>query len=350
MKIGIDISQIVYGTGVSVYTRELVSNLLQIDKDNQYKLFAGTLRQSKKIKEFSKKAKIFPIPPTIADLMWNRLHILSIETLLGEIDVFHSSDWTQPPSSAFKVTTIHDLAPIKLPKETHPKIVETHKRRLALVRQEVDRVIVPSNSTKIDLIEYGFLDEKIIVIPEAANLLTRPSESDKAHVLGKYGIVDQFVLAVGTAPRKNIARLTKAFGEFTKKTGMQLVIVGGDRIQNTENVIYTGYISDEDLTVLFYTAQIFAYPSLYEGFGIPILNAFAAGCPVVASDVSSIPQVAGKAAILVDPMSVDSIELGLHKALKNRESLIKLGMQQLKQFSWYKTAKLTLEVYKESQK
>jgi glycosyltransferase involved in cell wall biosynthesis len=350
MKIAIDISQIVYGTGVSVYTKELVNHLLKIDSNNKYLLFAGSLRQRQAIRNFSSKTKIYPIPPTLADFLWNRLHILSVETLLGSIDVFHSSDWTQPPSRAFKVTTVHDLVPIKLPQETHPKIVKTHKARLGLIKEEVDRIIVPSNSTKNDLLGYGFNENKIIVIPEADNLGPKPQKDEIDHVLGKYNIVSPFVLTVGTSPRKNISRLTSAFNSFNKKQEMQLVVVGGDPQKSSENVIYTGFISDGELTCLYYAASIFAYPSLYEGFGLPILNAFAASCPVVASNTSSIPEVAGTAAILVDPLSVGSIADGLSQALKKRDFLVKSGLKQVKKFSWDNTARLTLNVYKESQK
>lgn len=109
MRICIDVSQIVYGTGVSVYTRNLIQNLLKIDQKNEYVFFAGTLRRKADVLRFVPDAKVFPIPPTLADIIWNRTHVLPIEKLVGKIDVFHSSDWTQPPSNAFKVTTVHDL-------------------------------------------------------------------------------------------------------------------------------------------------------------------------------------------------------------------------------------------------
>ena len=157
MKIGIDISQIVYGTGVSYYTTNLVENLLEIDKENEYVFFAGTLRQFKKIKTFLDslsgkfESKTFPLPPKLLDIVWNRFHFFPIEKFVGDLDVYHSSDWTQAPSSAFKVTTIHDLAPIKFRTQTPPIIYSAHKRRLSLVKKEVDRIIVPSETTKKDL-------------------------------------------------------------------------------------------------------------------------------------------------------------------------------------------------------
>src|SRR5687767_3901052 len=114
MKIGIDISQIIYETGVSVYTQNLVTNLLKIDNENEYVLFGGSFRRLDDIKKMVANfqgrviSKIFPFPPVLADLIWNRFHTFPIEKLVGKIDVFHSSDWAQPPTSAFNVTTIHD--------------------------------------------------------------------------------------------------------------------------------------------------------------------------------------------------------------------------------------------------
>ena len=166
MKIGIDISQIVYeGTGVANYTRNLVENLLRIDKENEYILFFSSLRRRyKKLKIKYKKHKVkikkFKIPPTFLDILWNRLHIFPIEWFIGKVDVFFSSDWTQPPTiSAKKVTTIHDLSIFKFPKEHHPKIVATQKRRLKWVKKECDLVICDSESTKKDVME-------ILKIPE----------------------------------------------------------------------------------------------------------------------------------------------------------------------------------------
>jgi len=176
MRIGIDISQIVYGTGVSSYTKNLVENLLKIDKKNEYLLFAGSLRRKKdlefRIRNFKGnfKTRFLPISPFLADLIWNRLHLLPMNRFIGSCSVFHSSDWTQPLVDAFRVTTIHDLSPIIFPKDTDPRVVSVHKRRLSWVKKEVDYIIAVSNSTKQDIIKYlGIPKEKIVVIYEAAD-------------------------------------------------------------------------------------------------------------------------------------------------------------------------------------
>jgi len=356
MKIAIDISQVVYSTGVSVYTKNLVENLLKLEKqslplrgkENEYLLFGGTLRRTNELKKFA--SKIFPIPPTLADLIWNKLHVFPIEYLVGKIDVFHSSDWTQPPSRAFKVTTVHDLSPLVLPEWTDKNVAEVHKRRLVWVKKEVDRVIAVSEATKKDLIEHGFNEEKIRVIYEAPDPIFRPASKVAVERLKKtYKIAGSYILVVGTSPRKNTDRILKAY-RAVKMPGLTLVIVGDSTRSDYEadGALRVGRIDDEELATFYSGAEALIYPSLYEGFGLSIVQAFASGCPVVTSNISSMPEVAGDAAVLVDPYSVESIAEGIKDALENREGLIQKGLKRVKEFSWEKTARETLEVYKEA--
>jgi len=180
MKIGIDISQIVYqGTGVGKYTKQLIKGLLEVDKENEYIFFFSSLRRqldSLFINELTTrlpdgqglrvKIKRFKIPPTLLDFLWNRLHILPIEWFIGKVDVFLSSDWTQPPTvRAKKVTTIHDLSIFKFPKEHHSKIVAVQKRRLEWVKKECDLIICDSLATKKDAMEIlGIEEERLRVV------------------------------------------------------------------------------------------------------------------------------------------------------------------------------------------
>lgn len=177
MRIGIDISQIVYeGTGVANYTKSLMENLLRVDKKkSNYILFASSLRRRKWLNGYMAKllkkyknvsGKTYPLPPALLDFLWNRLHIFPIEWFIGPVDVFLSSDWTQPPTiKAKKVTTVHDLTPLKFPKEMHPKIVAVHKRRMKWVKKECDLIMADSKATKKDLVEIiGIPEKKIRVI------------------------------------------------------------------------------------------------------------------------------------------------------------------------------------------
>ncbi|HSX49217.1 MAG TPA: glycosyltransferase family 1 protein [Candidatus Saccharimonadales bacterium] len=348
MKIGIDISQIIYGTGVSHYTRELVGRLLQMDGGDQYILFGGSLRRQAELKKYTEK--VFPISPTFADLIWNRFHVLGIERLIGKVDVFHSSDWSQPPSSAFKVTTVHDLAAIKFPDETPRKVIEVHRRRLYWVVREADRIIVPTNAVKEDLMQIGADEKRIRVIYEGVSEIFKKRDKESVSaVKRKFGIHEDYIMMVGVGLRKNTKNVIEAFQKT--KDVRKLVIVGGKKIDSDiRGVVYTGYVSDDDLVSLYSGARALVYPSLYEGYGLPILQAFACELPVVTSNTGSMKEVAGDAAVLVNPNDVSSITEGINKALIGPKGLIKKGIKRVSDFSWDTCAKETLKVYKESGK
>lgn len=356
MKIAIDASQIIYGTGVSVYTNKLISNLLKVDSSNEYVLFGGSLRRFGELKSslngFSGKytTKVFPYPPSLANVIWNKLHLLPVEKIIGDVDVFHSSDWTQPPSSAFKVATVHDLIPLKFARYIHPKIVGVHKDRLNWVKKEVDRIIVPSSSAKEDLIEFGVDANKIRVIYESNNI-SKATPDRVEEIKRKYKISGDYILTIGSAFYKNSENVVKAFDLSSTGQDIKLVIIGrqtNTKISERRNIRVTGFVTDEDYAAICTGAKAFVFPSLYEGFGIAILDAFACGTPVVTSNVSSMPEVAGNAAILVDPYEVDSIAEGIARALRGPKALIEKGYERVKQFSWEETAKKTLAVYNES--
>lgn len=364
MKIGVDISQIVYQTGVSRYTSQLIKNLLKFDSKNQYTLFAGSIRQRDLIESFYQevktsqtKLKLSWLSPSLADILWNRFHLWPVERFTGRLDVFHSSDWTQPPSKAAKVTTVHDLTPIKFPQQHHPKIVKTHRRRLFWVKKQADMIIADSRSTKNDLVStLGFKKDRIRVVYLAASKLFKPENDQKKvdSVLKKYQINSPFIFSLGTLqPRKNMPRLIKAFKKTRKKHSLlQLAIAGsfgwGDKVKPVEGVNLLGFVPDEDLPAIFSAAKAFVYPSLYEGFGLPVLEAMQSGCPVITSNRSSLPEVAGKAAVYVDPESVDLIGKGISEVVGNsdlQKKMTQAGLKQSKKFSWKKTVKKTLEVY-----
>lgn len=350
MKVAIDISQIVYGTGVSTYTRKLTESLLSIDTENEYVLFAGAFRRRSDILEAFPEARVFPIPPTLADIIWNRFHIFPIEKLIGNIDVLHTSDWSEPPSSAFKVTTVHDLYPLKFPKMVHPTVLEVHKRKISWVLRESKRIIVPSNSTKDDLRDLG-ADENIIrVIPEAPSM-SKTSAIEIENVKKKYQIQGNYLISIGITGLKNTGRIIEAFHLSTAGKELKLILVGRPsdvEIKPERNIRILGYVPQNDLKALLTGSEGLIYASLYEGYGIPILDAFACGTPVVTSDISSMPEVAGDAAILVDPYEAASIADGITKILNGPKGLIEKGYARVKDFSWEKTAKMTLDVYKEA--
>lgn len=177
MKIGIDVSQIAYeGTGVANYLESLINELLKLDKKNEYILFFSSLRKNLKSSIFTQastdrrisnvRIKQFRFPPMLLDLLWNRLHILSIEWLIGNIDLFITSDWTEPPTvKAKKATILYDLVVYKYPNETDRKIIEVQKRKLEWVKKESKMIFCISNATKKDAIEIlGIEGKKLKVI------------------------------------------------------------------------------------------------------------------------------------------------------------------------------------------
>lgn len=169
MKIGIDVSQLAYkNLGVSNYLQNLVEYLIKNDSKNEYVLFFSSLRRKIPDLNLSSKnvqIKQFRLPPTLLDLLWNRLHIVPIENFIGQVDVFVTSDWTEPPTKkAKKVTILYDLIIYKYPKETADKIVRVQKRKLEWVKKETDRILCISEATKKDAIEVLNIDQKRLFV------------------------------------------------------------------------------------------------------------------------------------------------------------------------------------------
>ncbi len=358
MRVGIDISQVVYGTGVSTYTKRLVENLLKYYKDTEYVLFGGSLRRTADLKQFFNELrgnfekKKYPLPPYLTNILWNKLHILPIEAFIGKVDVFHSSDWTQPPTSAFKVTTVHDLSHLKYPKLSHPKIISAQNARLKWVRKEVNRVIVPSITTKNDLIEEGFDGNIIRIIPEAPGLIFKPATIEQiASIKAKYKLNGDYLIAVGINPRKNSLRIIDAFRRLKNERSLTLVFVGRPshiELPRLNKIRILGHVSEADMPILYSGARVLVYPSIYEGFGLPILEAFACQTPVVTSNLGSLKEVARDAAVQVNPKSTQSILEGIKEAFNNKDFLVRKGVKIVKTFSWKKTAEKTYNVYKEN--
>lgn len=356
MRVAIDVSQIIFGTGVSTYTRNLVQGLLNIDNLNNYIFFGGSLRRFGELKSdvasFKGRfiPKVFAYPPAFSDLVWNRLHFLPVEKLIGNVDVLHTSDWSEPPSKAFKVTTVHDLYPFKFPRLIHPKILEVHKRKMYWSIKESNAIIVPSISTKNDLVNLGASENVIRVIPEAPGA-QKAAERDIELVKKKYKIQGDYVLSVGITPLKNTKRIIEAFHQARVGKDLKLVLLGRPNnidVQEERNIRILGHVPDVDYGALLSGSRALIFASIYEGYGIPILDGFACGVPVVTSNTASMPEVSGGAAVLVDPKDLGSISDGIVKALKGPKGLVEKGYERIKNFSWEKTAQATLQVYSEA--
>lgn len=367
MRITIDISQLTYpNTGVAVYTSQLAKYLLAIDKTNEYILFGNSLRSRSTLDKFyfdcsnnrtNVSKRFYPIPQSILQILWNQVHLANIEFFTGEIDLFHSSDWVEPPAKAKKVTTVHDLLIYKYPEYIHPHIVANQKRKLEWVKKESQLIIADSQSTKNDIIEYLKIPEgKIRVVYLGINDQFKPQTKEKIDVVKKkYHLPTDYILSIGTQePRKNINRVIEAY-RMLNKNDVHLVIVGryvwGEKPKETHNIHFLESVEYVDLPSFYAGAQCFVYPSLYEGFGLPILEAMACYCPVATSKRGSLNEIVGKSVILVEPEEVESIAAGINKIIDGNKSIIDelviRAAAWAKQFSWEKTAKQTLKVYKE---
>ncbi|MBC2581567.1 glycosyltransferase family 1 protein [Clostridium sp. DJ247] len=283
-----------------------------------------------------------------------------------KFDLVHFIDYSSPimPIKTPFITTIHDLTFYKYP-ETFTK--KSRKIKQTLTPISINRaaaIIAVSESTKKDIIEYfPQVEDKIKVIYPGKPDFKRIYDKEHIEYIKKiYGIEGNYILAVGTLePRKNIVSLLKAFEKIYKKIkDIKLVLVGNkgwlyediftqaSAAECFKNIVYTGYVDQEHITTLYSGAQMFVYPSLYEGFGLPPLEAMCCGVPVVVSNTSSLPEVVGDAGVYCNPHSVDSISEAILRVLNNnelRKELTYKGLKQCEKFSWEKTADSIIDLY-----
>ncbi len=290
--------------------------------------------------------------------------------VLEQIDVFHGLDHAGIPFFFKKgkyVVTLHDVIALVLP-ETFPlKYRLVFQVAFSAIRRQADMVIVPSESAREDVVRYLKVDRgRIAIIPYGCEERFRPVGDPECFeaVRRKYGLPERYVLFVGILqPRKNVATLLRAFSLLlVEKLGqdLKLVVAGergwgyGDLFETVEalglhdHVIFTGFVEEEDLPDLYRGALLFVYPSLYEGFGLPILEAMACGTPVITSNISSMPEVAGDAAVLVDPTQPEALASAMASVLTDeelRKGLQWKGIARASGFSWDAVARKTLQVY-----
>lgn len=378
MIIGIDISSIPYGTGVSNYTLNLVKNLIKIDKTNTYKLFYCSLRQplppevTSLARDSHVKIYSFRLPLSFFQFVWNQLHVLPIELFIGPCHVFHSSDWTQPPAVRAKlITTVHDLTPFIEPSWHHPQVVKVHARKMKLAARHCARFICVSRNTRSDLLHLfpQINPAAIDVIYEAAEnkytkftRLKKQAKQKRLEVVRRQYNLKRFLLAQGTRePRKNLDRLISAFIAFKNNhpnSDLELAIAGkygwGDDISTSPHpaIKILGYIPERYLVSLHAAALCLIYPSLYEGFGLPLVKAMNLGVPIITSNNSAMAEIAADCALLVNPNSTTDIQEAIAKIASSyplRRKLSTRGLACATHFSWKKTANQTLNVYSQLQ-
>ena len=295
---------------------------------------------------------------TVPHVLWKHVG-LPLALARDRVDVFHSPTGTLPLVTACKqVVTIHDLFAAIEPRWFTPRVGWQLRTTQARAARVAARVIAVSECTRSDLIErYGVPPERIRVIYNGVDHARfRPAEVDPEAVARRYGVPHPFVLCVGSLmPWRNAPRLLRA----VERLGYGLLFVGRD-IWGTDPTAslaaqhgwswarFAGYVPEEDLPTLYAAALVFAYPSLYEGFGIPPLEAMACGTPVVASRAGALPEVLGDAAILVDPYDEESLANAIWSAARDDGSLQRSGLERAARFTWQRAAEDTWRVYEEA--
>ena len=358
--------------GIGQYTYHLIKALARVGPAHEYVVMYPRLTRSLRMRE----APVFP-EECVHVVSEGRFRFLlfraqrklgvgtPVERRIGAFDVYHATNYvfTHAVKRARRVVTIHDLTVVLFP-EWHPRArVNSMTHEIARSLDIADHILADSAATRDDIVkQFSVRSERISVVPLAAAGSFRPLPAEEIQkVLSHWGLVqDGYLLFMGTIePRKNLLRLLQAVELAGSGIG-PLVIVGADgwgsdevarhieRLQRAGRLSYLGYVPDDARPALINGARGFVYPSLYEGFGLPVLEAMACGVPVLASNVASLPEVVGDAGVLVDPHDVDAIARGMARLWHDdalRRDLSIRGIERARAFSWERTASQTLGVY-----
>lgn len=377
-KIGIDVRCLMHKnySGVAEYTYNLLTNLFKIDKENQYQLFYNSKTDvSANLPKFNLpnvKYCAFNYPNKLLNFSFKFLNYPKIDQLIDKVDLFFLPNLIFSALSADckKIITVHDLS-----FEIFPNFFSV-KRRLwhkiinpKKIINRCDKIIAVSQNTKNDLINlYKIKAEKIKVIysgveTELYKKINHPKKLTT--IKEKYQLADNFILYLGTIePRKNIEGIIQSFNllknNYPNLHNLQLVIAGDkgwkyetvfSLAQNSsysQDIKFIGYVSRKDKPFLYNLAQIFIFPSFYEGFGLPVLEAQACGTPVIAGLNSAFPEILKDTAVLVNPDNLTEISQAINEILTNqpfKENLIKKGLTNIQRFTWRKTAQQTLDYF-----
>ncbi|MDM8527364.1 glycosyltransferase family 1 protein [Anaerolineales bacterium HSG24] len=373
MIIGIDYTAALkQGGGIGRYTRGLITTLAQLDKQTEYRLLTSSdapidnLNPFQKYSNFSYKS--YPFPERWMTIGWHRLYLpISVEWFAGQIDLFHSPNFILPPVRRAKtLLTVHDLSFIRHPQGAVASLRDWLNKVVPRSLARADHILADSESTKTDLFDiYNISPNRVTVVGAGVEERFHPvtEQAILKRVAKSYKLPKKFILGLGTLePRKNFRGLIEAFSTSAVSKTHHLIIAGGkgwlydDIFTAAENspvkkqIQLIGFVDDADLPALYTLADIFAYPSHYEGFGIPVVEAMACGTPVVCANNSSLPEVAGQAAVQVNATDTDMLAEALYMLATNRDRHIQAmnsGFLQAQKFSWLTAAKRLRTVYQQ---
>ena len=279
---------------------------------------------------------VAPPPSHTWRTAWSRLGFPKVERLVGQLDVFHFSDWMYPAQGGgLRTTTVYDLSPLHHPEWVAPLTRRMHGRKYANAAKTCDRIFAISEFTAEDVAQtLAFPRERIA---DRVSGCRRAVHTGRAEGRARQPVHPR---RGDAEPRKNLSALVAAHALVREQRPELDLVVAGAPVQWAEQelagdgVTALGFVPDEQLPALYRGASVFAYPSLFEGFGIPVVEAMACGTPVVASSHPSLDESCGDAAVRVDPTSADAIAEGIEQALSERERLIPLGLEQARRFTW----------------
>lgn len=355
-------------TGVGRFIDELMIGLSAVDKDNEYFVYTTEFgRQQLRLGEnFTVLAPNLSRP---VRLVWEQL-VLPGLVRQHRAELLHGMGFTLPFwKNARQVVTIYDMTWFSHG-QTHERIKTLYFRTLIpRALRQAERIIAISESARADIVRLfpDTQDRIVTTLGGVASCFTDPIPPAATQaVLDRHGIDGPFVLSVGTIqPRKNLGRLLEAFALARRDGALphRLVVCGESGWDNHDvfrrarepdldgQVVFTGFVSDADLAHLYRACDLFAYPSLYEGFGLPVVEAMSVGAPVLTSDNSSLSEVAGDAALLCDPLSVEDIAAKLRYLLGDhaeRQELVRKGHLRAMLYTWNETARRTLDAYQQA--
>lgn len=370
MKIGIDSRAANWyrGTGIGTYTYQIINSLNKIDSINEYLLFMP--KDNNSDIKFSNNYKIRNISQNMNGNFWDEINIPNI-LKNTEIDIYHvpQNGVGLPKEKVCPfVITLHDIIPYKMPKTVGETYLKIFQNEMPEIISKCDGIITVSNYSKQDISSaFNFPKDKIFVTHLAhEDIYTLLDKKQCKNFIKKnYFIEEDFILYVGGfSPRKNIVGLIQAFSKLSsnfKKSNLKLVIAGkqgksysiykktAENLHIADKVIFPGFIPLKHMPIFYNACTLFVYPSLYEGFGLPPVEAMACGAPVIASNITSIPEVVEDAGILINPYDVDELCIAMNSIIEDkniRDDLIKKSLSRSLNFSWLKTAEKTINAYK----
>ncbi len=369
MRIALDVSPITpTRTGVGNYCYYLLKHLLELAPEDTFLGFSsGSSKVDLGPMGRHVRHRHIALPTRVLYQLWNHLAWPKVDSWLGGADVYHATNYFLAPTrTARRVVSVHDLAFVAAPELCSPKISGLFARHIGRFVHEADAVITCSESTKADILRFCDADPaRVTVVYDAVDEGFHAMKRIDAqrHLAGLYALAGPYILFVGTLePRKNLPVLLNAFARIARDVPHTLVLAGGtgwnvapiletlESLGLGERVRQLGFVrTREDLAALYSAADAFVLPSRYEGFGLPLLEAMTCGCPVVAANNTSIPEVAGDAALLCGTNDVDAFAEALRTAVSDaavRSRLIEAGHERCKRFSWRTCAQQTLDVYR----